>query len=114
MNERKLSREEKMILDGIEQDLRGDEPLDHRLRALGEENSPGGWIRRHRLGLATACLGIVCVALFVPTVATSSPALLWLFAAVWVVTAVCLIRWVERGWRRRRTAAARRKAATTP
>ncbi|MFD9307517.1 hypothetical protein ACFWCB_33395 [Streptomyces sp. NPDC060048] len=99
-----LSQQERMILEGIEQDLRTDQLLDRRLRTLRRGLrpwvSPLGWSRRHGLGVSTCLLGVVCAVLFVRAVATSSPTLIWAFAAVWVLTLVCLmllvIRWCRR------------------
>lgn len=95
-----LSRQERMILDDIEGGLRTDELLDRRLRALSRGIRPwtGAWNNAldHRSGLCTGLLAIACAALFVRAVATTSTTLLWLFAGLWVLTAVCLLRLVCR------------------
>ncbi|MER7540805.1 hypothetical protein ABTX77_39495 [Streptomyces sp. NPDC097704] len=112
MNDPKLSRREQVLLDGIEEDLRSDESLGQRLRTLGRGGTRptrAGGLLRSRLGLWTMCLGVVCVALFIPAVAASSPRLLWLFAAVWVVTVVCLIRFLQSRHHRRASAWPRRR-----
>ncbi|WP_338491640.1 hypothetical protein [Streptomyces sp. SJL17-4] len=113
----KLTHQERKILEGIEEGLRGDASLTRRLRSLGNTGagtgSAGGtWgaVLRHRLGWFTTVLGIACVALFLLAVASTSSGPLWLFAAVWVVTAVCLMRLLLRAVARRRSAAARRTA----
>lgn len=102
-----LSEQEQRILSDIEQGLRADQRLDRRLRTLHRGirpwASPGDWYRSHRLVLCTVLLGTACAALFVRAVATSSPALIWAFAAVWVLTLVCAllltIRWCRRAMR---------------
>ncbi|MFF5701821.1 DUF3040 domain-containing protein [Streptomyces sp. NPDC012794] len=106
-----LSEHERMILDGIEGDLRSDARLDRRLRTLRRGLGPwsGTWSRQ---GLWTSLLVLLCASLFVRAVATGSPALLWLFAGVWVLTAVRLLRlgcsWGRRRMNARAAAAARR------
>ncbi|MBP2586320.1 hypothetical protein J3A78_006798 [Streptomyces sp. PvR006] len=113
----RLTRQEQKILEGIEAGLRGDASLDRRLRSLGHTvaGAPGrggtrGGVPRPRLGWVTAVLGIACVALFLLAAASSSSGPLWLFAAAWVVTAVCLMRLILGAVARRRGAAARRRA----
>ncbi|MFD3991400.1 hypothetical protein [Streptomyces sp. NPDC058548] len=113
----RLTHQERKILEGIEAGLRGDASLNRRLRSLGHDaadsGSAGGtWgaVLRHRLGWFTAVLGVACVALFLLAAVSSSSGPLWLFAAVWVVTAVCLMRLLLRAVARRRSAAARRRA----
>ncbi|MCB8901741.1 MULTISPECIES: hypothetical protein [unclassified Streptomyces] len=113
----RLTDQERKILEGIEAGLRGDASLDRRLRSLGHTvagtagtGGTRGGVLRHRLGWFTAVLGIACVALFLLAAASSSSAPLWLFAAVWVVTAVCLMRLLLGAVARRRSAAARRRA----
>ncbi|MER5963355.1 hypothetical protein [Streptomyces sp. NPDC002057] len=108
MHEPKLTHQERKLLESIEEGLRGDETLDRELRSFGHAPArPGGrWstVLRRRLGWCTAGLGAVCAALFVLAAVSSSAVPLWCFAAVWVVTAVCLIRlvYVGAGARRRR------------
>ncbi|MCJ0869767.1 hypothetical protein [Streptomyces sp. AP-93] len=96
-----LSRQELMILKDMEQDLCADRLLDRRLRTLRRGvrpwTSPGSWSRRHRAGLYTGVLGVACAILLVYAVATSSPPLIWAFAAVWVFTLIRLIR-LAIGW----------------
>ncbi|MER6098485.1 hypothetical protein ABT154_22030 [Streptomyces sp. NPDC001728] len=94
MHDPKLTRQERKILEGIEQELRSDEALD--LRGLVDDRPRRGrsWsaaLGRH-LGLCTAGLGAISVLMFVLASASASPVPLWLFAAVWVVTGVCLMR----------------------
>ncbi|MFC8508677.1 DUF3040 domain-containing protein [Streptomyces sp. NPDC057411] len=92
MDEARLSPRERRILAEIERDLGQDRALARGLRT-------GRWVRRVE-GPATAVLGIVAIILFVLAVATEAPALIWAFAAVWVVTLVCLLRLLM-GWSRR-------------
>ncbi|GLX20819.1 DUF3040 domain-containing protein [Streptomyces lavendulae] len=98
-----LSERERMILAGIEGDLRSDERLDRRLRTLRRGFGPwsGAW---SRAGTWTALLVLGCACLFVRAVATGAPALLWLFSGVWVATAVRLL-WLGCAWGRRRAKA---------
>ncbi|MCJ0868617.1 hypothetical protein [Streptomyces sp. AP-93] len=107
-----LSQQELKILGDIEQDLRADQLLDRRLRTLRRGIRPWAvprdWHRPRGLGLYTALLGVACAALFVRAVATSAPALIWAFAAVWVLTVVCLLLLAIR-WCRTATAAAARR-----
>lgn len=95
-----LSRQERMILYGIEKDLCADQTLDRRLRTLRRGlrpwTSPGNWLRHHWPGLATCLLGAVCATLLIFAAATSSPPLIWAFATVWVATLVSLLRIVIR------------------
>lgn len=99
-----LSRQERMILDDIEQDLCADRLLDRRLRTLRRGirpwASPGNWSRRHRAGLCTGLLAAASAALLVRAAATSSPALIWAFAGAWVLTLALLLRHVVRWCRR--------------
>ncbi|MYS06421.1 DUF3040 domain-containing protein [Streptomyces sp. SID6041] len=113
----KLTQQERKILEGIEQGLRSDASLSRRLRSLGHTGAgPGrpdgtrGAALRQRLGLITGVLGLACLALFVLAALSSSSGPLWLFAAVWVVTAVCLMRLLLRAVARRRNAVAHRSA----
>lgn len=114
-----LSRQERMILEDIEGGLRTDELLDRRLRTLSRGIRPwtGAWNNAldHRAGLCTGLLALACTALFVRAVATGSAVLLWLFAGLWVVTAVCLLRLMCR-WGRAKavTAMARRERPEPP
>ncbi|MEV7520296.1 hypothetical protein [Streptomyces sp. NPDC091371] len=91
-----LSQQERMILEDIEARLRTDHLLDRRLRTLRRGARPwtGSWTdpRSPGLGLYTCLLAIACAAAFVRAVTTSSPTVLWVFAALWVPTALCLLR----------------------
>ncbi|MFH9725588.1 hypothetical protein ACH4M4_21870 [Streptomyces sp. NPDC017254] len=108
MHDPKLTHQERMLLEGIEEGLRSDESLDRTLRTLGKPRAGTGaggrWdvSPRHRLGWCTALLGTASVALFLLAGASSSSAPLWGFAAVWVVTVVCLTTFVRSAVRRRR------------
>lgn len=105
-----LSQQEQRILHDIEQELSADQLLDRRLRTLRRGIRPWasskGRHGPHGLGLCTALLGTVCAVLFVRAAATSSPALIWAFAAVWVLMLVCLLRLVIR-WCRTAAAASK-------
>ncbi|MEU7700192.1 hypothetical protein [Streptomyces sp. NPDC039028] len=113
----KLTQQERKILEGIEQGLRSDASLSRRLRSLGHtggghgrsEGARGAVLGR-RLGLITGVLGVACVALFLLAALSSSSGPLWLFAAVWVVTAVCLMGLLMRAVARRRNAVPHRSA----
>ncbi|MET9468255.1 hypothetical protein ABZY44_26425 [Streptomyces sp. NPDC006544] len=91
-----LTHQERMILEDIEGGLRTDELLDRRLRTLSRGMRPwtGAWNTAldHRLGLCTSLLAVACAALFVRAAVSASPGPLWLFAALWVPTALCLLR----------------------
>lgn len=106
-----LSRRELEILNGIEQELRTEQLLDRRLRTLHRGlrpwSSAGHWPRRHWLGACTAAVGLVCAVFFVRAVVTSSPAQIWAFSALWVLTLVGLLLLVIR-WCRRVAAASER------
>ncbi|MFD3696856.1 DUF3040 domain-containing protein [Streptomyces sp. NPDC058646] len=108
-----LSRQEQRMLADIERDLCADPLLDRRLRTMHRGirpwSSPAARARRNGLALCASFLGFVCAVLFVRAAATSSPALLWAFAAVWVVTLVCLLLLVMRRWRRAAAVLAARK-----
>lgn len=109
-----LSQHEQRILGEIEQDLRADQLLERRLRTLHRGfrpwTSPRDWYSGHnRLGLCTVLFGSVCAILFVRAAAISSTALIWAFAAVWVLTLVCLLVLVIRRCRKAAAAAASRK-----
>ncbi|WP_418960695.1 DUF3040 domain-containing protein [Streptomyces tritici] len=94
----RLSERERRILDEIEHALRDDEPLERSLRSMrGHWRVPG-------VRLPSAVVALLCAAtvlLLVLAVATEAPALLWAFAAVWVLTAVSLLR-AALGWAGRR------------
>ncbi|GHG26764.1 hypothetical protein [Streptomyces zaomyceticus] len=96
MHDPKLTHQERKLLEGIEEGLRGDRSLNRTLRTLGQPHAGSGagvgWeeSRRRRLGWCTTVLGGASVALFLLAATSSSSAPLWIFAAVWVVTVVCL------------------------
>ncbi|MGW1767566.1 DUF3040 domain-containing protein [Streptomyces sp. NPDC002073] len=107
-----LSRQERRILHEIEEELRTDRLLDHRLRTLRRGLRPwtdaGEGRAPHGLGLWAAFFGLASTALCARAAATSSPALIWAFAAAWFLTLVCLLLLVIR-WCRRAAAAANRR-----
>ncbi|MFD7258183.1 hypothetical protein [Streptomyces sp. NPDC059874] len=111
-----LSQQERMILDDIEAKLRADQLLDRRLRTLRRGVRPwtGSWsdARSPGLVLYTCLLAISSVAAFVRAVTTTSTAALWVFAALWVPTAICLVRLLCR-WGRAAAAAAAAKRTKT-
>ncbi|HEY9369022.1 DUF3040 domain-containing protein [Streptomyces sp.] len=104
MDEARLSQRERRILAEIEQALGHDDPLDRSMRTMGRRRRIPG------LGVSVAgvvLLGAVTVTLLVLAVATAETALVWAFAAAWVLTLVCLLRlvmaWAGR-WSARRAA----------
>ncbi|MCX5394883.1 DUF3040 domain-containing protein [Streptomyces sp. NPDC006482] len=105
MEEVRLSARERRALAEIEEQLDRDEPLAERLRTM--RNGPGlsapslSGGRRRLPVLGVAVLGVMALALLVLAVATEVPALIWAFAAVWVLTLVGLLGLVVR-WSRRR------------
>ncbi|MEV7282353.1 DUF3040 domain-containing protein [Streptomyces sp. NPDC093111] len=108
MDEARLSPRERRILEEIEQGLGTDRSFARGLRA----GHPGPRLRRPG-GRATALLGAVALTLFVTAVATESPPLIWAFAAVWVVTLVCLLRLLL-DWSRRHLTGAERPRPDEP
>ncbi|APE25579.1 hypothetical protein [Streptomyces venezuelae] len=115
MHDPKLTHQERKLLEGIEAGLRSDESLSRKLHTFGHAHAGAGgaWgvVGRHRLGWCAAGLGAACVALFVLAVASTSTVPLWLFSAVWVVTAVCLMRLGMLAIRRRARGAGRASGA---
>ncbi|MFF6788019.1 DUF3040 domain-containing protein [Streptomyces filamentosus] len=103
MEEARLSAYERRVLAEIEEGLGADTDLVRRM--AGRRPSPRlprprpAW----RGGTAAAVLGAVTLSLLVLAVATSSPGLVWGFAAAWVVTLLLLLRLVVR-WARRHAA----------
>ncbi|MFJ4776020.1 hypothetical protein [Streptomyces sp. NPDC088762] len=103
-----LSRQEQLILTAIERELCGDRRLDRRLRTMARRSMPlaaaRGLLRHVPLGGTVAVLALLSVTLFQSAAASSSPALIWAFAAVWACTLVAMLllvrRWC-RGYRRR-------------
>ncbi|MGW6704614.1 DUF3040 domain-containing protein [Streptomyces sp. NPDC054956] len=103
-----LSKHERDVLDVIERELRADVLLDRRLRTL----SRGGirpWSLDRRPVFFTCLLGITCATFFVRAVATRSTALLWTFAGLWVLTAVCVLQLAYQWAIRKTTARAHRR-----
>ncbi|WP_327677661.1 DUF3040 domain-containing protein [Streptomyces sp. NBC_00467] len=101
-----LSEPERVILAEIERELRTDEALDRRLRTMRPTAPVGGAFgsfRGFRLATLTSLLSAVAVMLFVMAAVSSTPALLWVFAGVWVLTAVCLLQLACRWGARRLT-----------
>ncbi|MGW0465140.1 hypothetical protein ACWDX6_07710 [Streptomyces sp. NPDC003027] len=113
MEEARLSPRERRILAEIERELREDAPREPgprtTRRARGQRRGAGQpagthhgrrdrWDRRDRrdrlAALGTALSGALTLALLVSAVVTGAPVLVWAFAAVWVVTLVCLLRLV--------------------
>lgn len=113
MDEVRLSARELRALAEIEEQLDQDESLAHRLRTMRRGlrlSVPSAGAARRRLpALGVVALGVTTVTLLVLAVGTEEPALIWAFAAVWVLTLVSLLRLVVR-WSRRRAAGPR----TTP
>ncbi|MFE5910079.1 DUF3040 domain-containing protein [Streptomyces wedmorensis] len=110
MDEARLSARERRVLAEIEEQLDHDEPLARRLRTM----RPGPTLRlpsltgRHRVrALGVAVLAAATLTLLVLAVATEAPVLIWLFAAVWVLTLVSVLSLVVR-WSRRRSVDSRK------
>ncbi|MBT2478858.1 hypothetical protein J7E94_11495 [Streptomyces sp. ISL-94] len=95
-----LSRQEQLILTAIERELCGDQQLDRRLRTMARRSMPlaatRGLLRRVPLGGTVGVLVLLSVALFHPAEASSSPALIWAFAAVWACTLFAMVLLVRR------------------
>jgi hypothetical protein len=95
-----LSQRERAILAGIEEQLRADALLDRRLRTmrpgLSFTEAPGG-LRGHLLSVGTGLAAAVTAVLLVMAASSSKPALIWAFAATWVLTltglSLLLCRW---------------------
>ncbi|GAA3398866.1 DUF3040 domain-containing protein [Streptomyces roseoviridis] len=98
----RLSPRERRILAEIEHDLGADGSLARTLVA-GRPRAETG---RRAVPVAVAVLGPATAVLLVAAVATGSPALLWSFAAAWVLTAVGALHLLLR-WSGRRLARAR-------
>ncbi|MFE2015820.1 hypothetical protein [Streptomyces sp. NPDC059491] len=112
MDEGPLSARERQALAEIEEALERDEPLARRLRTMrggsrlrlpalsrAHSRSPGG--RGGHPALGVTVLGALTLALLVLAVVTEAPVLIWVFAAVWVLTLLALGRLLLR-WARRR------------
>ncbi|MFJ7158218.1 DUF3040 domain-containing protein [Streptomyces sp. NPDC101118] len=113
-----FSERERTILDGIERDLAGEDALlDRRMRTMRRGLRPWAvpWrgARRHPLRLAAPLLLTASATLFVLAVAAERPALIWAFAAVWLVTLACLLRMLI-GWCRRWAATMARREPRGP
>lgn len=105
MEETRLSAYERRVLAEIEEDLSGDDGLARRMAGRRPSRLPRPRVAG-RGRLAVVVLVAATVTLLVLAVATSAPALIWVFAAVWVVTLVLLLRLVV-GWTRRRAGGGR-------
>ncbi|MGW6536951.1 DUF3040 domain-containing protein [Streptomyces sp. NPDC055051] len=104
MDEIRLSAYERRVLAEIEEGLRGDDGLVRRM--AGHRSSPRRPHATGRRRLAAAVLAATTMTLLVLAVATSAPALIWAFAAVWVASLVLLLRLAVR-WTRRLEAGGR-------
>lgn len=103
MDEARLSQRERRILAEIEEALSEDEALERGLRTMRRRGRRGGGGRfslgGHPAALGVVLLGVLTLGLLVLAVATGHPALIWVFAAMWVLTLCCLLRLVVR-WSR--------------
>ncbi|MFB7512630.1 DUF3040 domain-containing protein [Streptomyces sp. NPDC056144] len=118
MDEARLSPRERRVLAEIEEQLQEqDEPLARRLGAMKRGPRfavPSMADTRRRLpGLGVTALGLTTLALLVLAVATGAPALIWAFAAVWVLTLIGLLLLVVR-WSRRWTRARAPSSGSRP
>ncbi|MFC9262937.1 DUF3040 domain-containing protein [Streptomyces hydrogenans] len=108
MDEARLSAYERRVLAEMEEELSADDHLARRM--AGRRPSLRPRLPRHRItvrgGPAAAVLGAATLTLLVLAVATSTPALIWGFAAAWVLTLILLLRLVVR-WTRRRAGVGR-------
>ncbi|WP_137991064.1 hypothetical protein [Streptomyces vilmorinianum] len=107
MDEARLSQRERRILAEIEESLSEDESLERGLRTMRREGGSARGrdgvrhgLRGHLPALGVALLGVLTLGLLALAVATGEPALIWAFAAVWVLTLCGLLRLVMR-WSRR-------------
>ncbi|GHJ95929.1 hypothetical protein SNE510_54480 [Streptomyces sp. NE5-10] len=102
MDEARLSAYERRVLAEIEEELSADGHLARRMAGRRPFHRPR--LPRPRVpargGLAAATLGAATLVLLVLAVATSTPALIWGFAAAWALTLILLLRLVVR-WTRR-------------
>ncbi|WP_426367351.1 DUF3040 domain-containing protein [Streptomyces sp. E-08] len=107
MDEARLTAHERRVLAEIEEALERDEALARRLRTMRRPphlSAPSIAGARRRLpSLGVAALGVMTLALLVLAVATGAPALIWAFAAVWVLTLLGTLILVVRRIRRRGT-----------
>ncbi|MFJ4871642.1 DUF3040 domain-containing protein [Streptomyces sp. NPDC088757] len=108
MGEVRLSEHERRVLAEMEERLDRDEPLARRLRTtrprsrpLPSSPSPAAGARRRLPALGMASLAVVALVLLVLAVTTGSPALVWAFAAVWILTLLAVLGVFVRRARRR-------------
>ncbi|MET8967311.1 DUF3040 domain-containing protein [Streptomyces hydrogenans] len=111
MDEARLSAYERRVLAEIEEELSADDHLARRMAGRRPSHRPR--LPRPRItargGLAATVLGTATLTLLVLAVATSAPALIWGFAAAWMMTLTLLLRLVVR-WTRHRTGGGRTDA----
>ncbi|MGW4699671.1 DUF3040 domain-containing protein [Streptomyces sp. NPDC004285] len=108
MDEARLTAHERRVLAEIEEALERDVSLARRLRTMRPPrlSAPSVAGTRRRLpALGIAGLGAVTLTLLVLAVATEAPALIWAFAAVWVLTLFALLIVIVRRIRGRGTGA---------
>ncbi|MEV7675413.1 hypothetical protein [Streptomyces sp. NPDC088752] len=108
MGEVRLSERERRVLAEMEELLDRDAPLARRLRTMRTRSrllpslsSPAAGMRRRLPALGMAFLAVAALVLLVLAVATGAPALLWAFAAVWILTLLTVLG-VFVHWARRR------------
>ncbi|MFF5938861.1 hypothetical protein [Streptomyces sp. NPDC012508] len=107
MDRARLSPRERRVLAEIEETLGEDASLERGLRTMSAERAgrraweqPGPGPGGRREAMAVTLLGGLALVLLVLAVVTAEPALIWAFAAVWVITLSGLLRLVIR-WSRR-------------
>ncbi|MGW4746090.1 DUF3040 domain-containing protein [Streptomyces sp. NPDC004290] len=107
MDETRLTAHERRVLAEIEEALERDASLARRLRTMRRPSHLSvptvAGARRHLPALFVAALGVATLTLLVLAVATEAPALIWAFAAVWVLTLLAMLVLVVRRIRRRGT-----------
>ncbi|MEV4331202.1 hypothetical protein AB0K02_11755 [Streptomyces sp. NPDC049597] len=98
-----LSQRERAILAGMEEHLRTDVLLDRRLATMRPGRSlteAAGLLRERLLALGTGLAGALTAVLLVMAASSSSTALIWAFAATWVLTlsglSLLVCRWSRR------------------
>ncbi|MFH8798722.1 DUF3040 domain-containing protein [Streptomyces sp. NPDC017936] len=95
----RLSDDERRILAEMERALRRDRRLDRRLRTLRWRPGVSRLASYTPRAWTVAQLLAVSVGLMVAGIATSAPAVIWAFAAVWPLTLYAafrlLCRWTE-------------------
>ncbi|MFD4631763.1 DUF3040 domain-containing protein [Streptomyces sp. NPDC058284] len=95
----RLPEHEQRILEELEESLRRDRPLQARWRLLRLERRVRNVLAHTPRPLTVAFLAIVCGALLIIGIRTSTPGVIWAFAVLWSLTLVgflrLLCRWTD-------------------